>query len=98
MELIITEFLSNLPWINALINEIKLSIESSKGIYTIFVYSFPYWTINIISSDYHVINQLNKFCRYINLGDLIAVLGSIDFVLGSVDLLNAPTTKRLYSK
>ena len=31
-------------------------------------------------------NQLNKYIKYINLGDPIAVLGSIDSVLGSVDL------------
>ena len=36
--------------------------------------------------DYLTINQLNKFSRYINLGDLIVLLGPIDFVLGSVDL------------
>ena len=31
-------------------------------------------------------NQLNKFNNNINLGDLIAVSGPIDSVLGSVDL------------
>jgi len=36
--------------------------------------------------DYPTINQPNKFCRSINLGDPIAILGSIDFVSGSVDL------------
>ena len=51
-----------------------------------FLWSFPYWTTTIISNDFLTLNQLNKFCRCINLGDLIAVLGSIDFVLGSVDL------------
>jgi NADH:ubiquinone oxidoreductase subunit D len=60
-------------------------MESSKGIYTISIYSFPYWTMNIISNDFPTLNQINKFCRYINLGDTIAVSGSIDFVLGSVD-------------
>ena len=30
---------------------------------------------------------ISKFCRCINLGDLIALLGSIDFVLGSIDLI-----------
>ena len=87
MELLITEFLISLPWIQSVIIELKLSMESSKGIYTISIYSFPYWTMNIISNDFHVLNQINKFCRYINLGDTIAVSGSIDFVLGSVDLL-----------
>ena len=31
-------------------------------------------------------NILNKYIKYINLGDPIAVLGFIDSVLGSVDL------------
>ena len=86
IEYIINEFLINFNTIKTFIIEIKLSIESPKGIYSIYVYSFPYWTTNIISSDYLTINELNKFCRYINLGDIIAILGSIDFVLGSVDL------------
>ena len=86
MELLIIEFLIQLPFILSLINEFTLSIESSKGIYTIFIHSFPIIFLNIVFNDYLVINQLNKFCRYINIGDLIAVLGSIDFVSGSVDL------------
>jgi NADH:ubiquinone oxidoreductase subunit D len=86
MELLIEEFLISFPLVLAFINEYKLSIESSKGIYSIYIQSFPYLTINIISNDYLSINQLNKFSRYINLGDLIVLLGSIDFVLGSVDL------------
>ena len=64
----------------------KFSIESSKGIYSIFI-NCNYWTINIISNDYLTLIQLNKYCRYINLGDCIALLGSIDSVLGSVDLV-----------
>ena len=86
MELLIIEFLIQLPFILSLINEFTLSIESSKGIYTIFIYSFPIIFLNLVCMDYLVINQLNKFCKYINIGDLIAILGSIDFVSGSVDL------------
>lgn len=86
MELLIKEFLIQLPFILSLINELKLSIESSKGIYSIFIHSFPIISSSIVSNDYLTINCMNKFCRYINIGDLIAVLGSIDFVLGSVDL------------
>jgi NADH:ubiquinone oxidoreductase subunit D len=74
------------PFILSLINELKLSIESSKGIYTIYPNCFPYYNTNIIPIDYPTINQPNKFCRSINLGDPIAILGSIDFVSGSVDL------------
>jgi len=87
MELLITEFLIQLPFILSLINELKLSIESSKGIYSIFIHSFPIISSSIVSNDYLTLNQLHKFCRYINIGDLIAVCGSIDFVLGSVDLV-----------
>ena len=86
MEWLISEFLLTFPFILSLINELKLSIESSKGIYPIFINCFPYWTTNVISNDFLTINQLNKCCRCINLGDPIAVLGSIDFVLGSIDL------------
>ena len=43
------------------------------------------FTINIIASDYLSINALNKYSKNVNLADLIAILGSIDFVLGSVD-------------
>lgn len=86
MEWLISSFLITFPFIQSLINELKFSMESSKGIYSIFINSFPYWTTTIISNDFLTLNQLNKFCRSINLGDLIAVLGSIDFVLGSVDL------------
>ena len=86
MELLIGEFLSSFPLIISFINELKLSIESSKGIYSIYIQSFPYQTINIIANDYITICHINKFSRYINLADLIVLLGSIDFVLGSVDL------------
>jgi len=64
---------------------LKLSIESSKGIYSIFLNCFPYFCSLIISNDFLTLNHINKFCRSINLGDLIALLGSIDFVLGSID-------------
>ena len=44
------------------------------------------FTANIITNDFLIVTQLNKITRSINLADLIALLGSIDFVLGSVDL------------
>lgn len=71
----------------------KVSIESSKGIYSIFMNSIlPFsssraFTVNIIANDFLAVTQLNKLCRSTNLADLVAILGSIDFVLGSVDLL-----------
>ena len=42
IEYIINEFLINFNIIKTFIIEIKLSIESSKGICSIYVYSFPY--------------------------------------------------------
>ena len=80
------DFLIQLPFILSIINDLKFSIESSKGIYMIFIHSFPIISLSIVFNDYLAIYSLNKFCKYINIGDLIAVLGSIDFVLGSVDL------------
>ena len=60
--------------------------ESSKGMYSIVIYTLPYFIINITTNDFMILNGINSFCRYINIGDVIAVLGSIDSVSGSVDL------------
>jgi len=86
MEFIIYEFLFNFNLFYSLFNYCCTCIESSKGIYTLFISSIPYFVINIISSDFLMINNINKFCKNISLADLIACLGSLDFVLGSVDL------------
>ena len=85
MELLIAEFLIQVPFILSFITELKFSIESSKGIYSIFIFSTPIISASIVSNDYLILNQVNKFCKYINIGDLIAILGSIDSVLGSAD-------------
>lgn len=87
MELLISEFLVSFPLLHSFVDTLKLSIESSKGMYCIFMAAFPYLAVNVISNDFLAINQLNKVSRYCNLGDLIVLLGTIDFVLGSVDLL-----------
>ena len=87
-ELLTTEFLIRFPPILSLINELKLSIESSKGIYSISIPSSPIIPSSIVSNDYSTSNQLNKFRLYINIGDPIAVLGPIDLVSGSVDYLS----------
>ena len=65
---------------------IKYFIESSKGIYCIMLVVYYVWSIHIILSDYIMMNQINSYCRVYNVGDIIAVLGSVDFVLGSVDI------------
>ena len=87
MELVISEFLISHQLILSIIHQSKLSIESSKGIYSIHLFPFHHHHITtcIITSDFPTTNQLNKFSKNTNLGDIIAVLGSIDFVLGSVD-------------
>ena len=61
---------------------------SSFSFLWIILFTFPFLIINIISNDFPTTNQSNKFSKYINLGDLIAVSGPIDFVLGSVDLFS----------
>ena len=67
---------------------IKFFLESSKGIYCIFLSNYYFWSTNIISNDYMMINQLNSYCRVYNLGDLIAMLGSVDFVLGLISYIS----------
>ena len=57
---------------------LTLSIESTKGIYSISIAGLSaagLWTTNIISNDFLTSNQLNKFCKCINSGDIIAVSG-----------------------
>ena len=85
MELLIAEFLIQVPFILSFISQLKFSIESSKGLYSLYIFSSPIVSSSIVSNDYLILNVLNKFCKYINIGDLIVILGSIDFVLGSVD-------------
>ena len=80
----------------SLILQSKLSIESSKGIYPIYLFPFPFLIIHIITNDFPTTNQLNKINKYINLGDLIAVSGPIDSVLGSVDLPVIPLILTIY--
>lgn len=92
MENTIYHFLFNFSLFNSLSSCFKISIESSKGLYSLFINNYPYFNVNIISSDFLMINNLNKFCKNINLADLITILGSVDFVLGSIDLATTTNT------
>ena len=85
MELLIKDLLIIFSLIHSSITESYRSTESSKGIYSIYIYDFPYWILNIITNDFINLNYIDKLCHYTNIGDLIAVLGSIDSVSGSVD-------------
>ena len=87
MELLINDFFIHYPLILASIKLIIINIESSKGIYSLLLYCFPFITSNIITNDFLCINIINNLMKYTNLGDLVAILGSIDFVLGSIDLI-----------
>jgi hypothetical protein len=60
---------------------IRLYFNCYTGIIILFTLLFIFNLYSILS-----LNELTNYIKYINLGDLIAILGSIDFVLGSVDL------------
>ena len=62
------EFLLSFPLVLSFASEVKLNIESSKGIYSVLVQSFPRLTVNILTSDYLSISQANNFSRHSNLG------------------------------
>ncbi|MCP4486130.1 MAG: hypothetical protein GY820_02245 [Gammaproteobacteria bacterium] len=85
MELLINEFTFNFMFI-LLFTHCIISIESSKGIYSVFILLFSLFIVNIITNDFLILNEINLFCKYYLIGDIIAILGSMDFVLGSVDL------------
>lgn len=72
----------------------RLYQESPKGLYSIYL--LPFYEVqegldrplrvDFTTQDYLIISTLNKYSRNIYLADLIAILGSVDFVLGSIDL------------
>ncbi len=86
IELLINEFLFSFILI-LLFTHCIISIESSKGIYSVFILLFSSFIVNIITNDFLILNEINLFCKYYLIGDIIAVLGTMDFVLGSVDLI-----------
>ena len=86
MEWLINDFLYGFIFIILFIHYC-ISIESSKGIYSLFILWFYCFIIYIITNDFLILNEINLFSKYYLIGDLIALLGSIDFVLGSVDLV-----------
>ena len=87
MEYLINSFFNIIIIIKSFINMFKLIIESNKGIYSIYLYNFPLWTINIITNDYYIINSLINLLNIIIYSDIISILGSIDIILGSIDLI-----------
>ena len=92
MEWLISSFLITFPFIQSLINELKFSIESSKGIYSIFINSFPYWTTTIISNDFLTLNWLVQFYLVFILEFLyswmaIILLVSSCVIVNSIDYL-----------
>jgi hypothetical protein len=60
--------------------------ECPKGLYSVFLCAaaFPV-TLDLLPNDFMTVTLINRYARNVNLPDLIAILGSIDFVLGSVD-------------
>ena len=66
------------------------TIECPKGSYSTCLFldsnqpERPY-RLSISPNDFLMVSYLNEYIHQINLADGIAVLGSIDFVLGSVD-------------
>lgn len=86
MEQVIMSFLCNMPFQYAMYSSnIIARIESGKGIVCMLLCTKPY-SISVIQPDMLVLRSLNSLTLNTNMGDLIALLGSIDFVLGSVDL------------
>lgn len=77
---------------------LRLFIECPKGIQSIFIYYHPdllfyqsyYYRdlrIDIINNDFFCIFNINKYIQSLFIPDFIALLGSIDFVLGSIDCI-----------
>ena len=94
MELLIKDFRISLSSLHSSIIELYRSIESSKGIYSIYIYTLPF-TIHIITNDFIILNGINSFRRYINIGDSIAVLG---IKVRLVYMIFDPTTFMSYNK
>ena len=60
-------------------------VESATGVVGVFLSMCPY-SVNVVQADMLAVCGLRYALLGANVGDLIAVLGSVDFVLGSVDL------------
>ena len=65
-------------------------VECPKGIYSALLEASPLtpdrpYRLAVAPNDFLTVSYLDKYTRNMNLPDAIAVLGSVDFVLGSVD-------------
>jgi hypothetical protein len=67
MECIIKSMLWNIIIIKSLCIESNITTESSKGLYSIYLITWPYWTINIITCDYSSICNISKYNHNINI-------------------------------
>ena len=64
MELLIKDFRISLSSIHSSIIEVYRSTESSKGMYSIVIYTLPYFNINIITNDFITLN--GNWCSQIH--------------------------------
>jgi NADH-quinone oxidoreductase subunit D len=66
---------------------VTMSIETPKGEYTVTVFTnnFSIYRVRIRCSDYIHLLQLETSIRGYLIGDLVALIGNIDCVFGSID-------------
>jgi NADH:ubiquinone oxidoreductase subunit D len=61
-------------------------VEASKGEYNVLIGIFNLWNrVRIRCADYIHVLMLDSLCKGTMLCDLVALIGNIDIVFGSVD-------------
>ena len=80
-------FLFYTIWINPGTGVSYSCIEAPKGEYNVFIFSFATFLtrVRIRCSDFVHLLVLDNFIRGYLLGDLVALIGNIDCVFGSID-------------